>query len=159
MDMSKVRMFSKKAPVESEMVKQFSTMTQQQGNPAVSEEMVSILKQFSATMDTVNKNVSSLVNRVSKLEQKSFSVQEGGGQDVGASVPDAEPEVGTLASDGTPPADATPIAVPQTVEYTTVPEPDVVASYSAGQPAVPQVATGTPRLGNIDKNLLLGGKA
>lgn len=161
MDMSKVRMFSKKADEGvNDVVKQFSSMPNTSSN-AVSEEMVNVLKQFSATMETINKNVSSLVNRVTKLEQtKSFSVPEGsGGQDTGASVPEAVPETGTLASDGSVPADATPIAAPQIVEYTTVPEPEVVASYSAAQLAAPQIPTGVPRLGSIDKNLLIGGAA
>lgn len=153
MDIRNVKQFSRRAAPaatvtpefkETETVKQFSG------------EVADVMKQFSKTIDLLNKNVASLTNKVSRLETKAFSVQ--GGQDMGGAVQDATPEIGTLATDGTPPADATPIAAPEGVEYTNVPTPVVESSYSAPKKEEKVVTGGTPRLGVMDMNILLGGK-
>jgi TolA-binding protein len=167
MDLNKVRRFSK-APIAPQStvvakpapattqppVRQFS---QDQSNLAGIEQF---MKQFSEKLDIINRNVASTANRVTALEktQKRFSEEWGnataapdkGGQDTGVTTPEATPATGSLTVlESTDPA---PINPPATLEYPSVPDPQVVATYSAPQP-VQNVATGTARLGHMDPKL------
>jgi len=163
MDITKVRMFSKRqSPASETTQKSFSTtapkpaVTTPPATPQNDDRLELVLKQFSEKLDTVNKNVSSALNRIGKLEietQKRFA------QDGGASVPGAEPEIGTQAGVGDPPPDSSPITAPEPVEYTEVPAPEVVAAYSQKSEGTQQsVPTGTPRFGRLDSSVLMGTK-